>query len=617
MSLVNQTVSANKQAPEGILLQHLRQNKSKELRLKLMPVLLSVALNFFSPIHAQNPLVIPPALSGTVFNLNVKTGSVSFYPGHTTNTYGVNGDILAPTLILNKGDSVTINVTNNLPEKTTMHWHGFHVPPHLDGGPHQIINKGATWSPRFKVLNDAATLWYHPHGHMSTERQVVKGVAGMAIIKDAVEAGYNLPRTYGTDDIPLIVQSKAFDVLYQLAPATEYDSVVLVNGVMKPYFQAPQQVVRFRLLNGSASRTFMFGLEDNSDFYLIASDGGLLDKPHKLKRISLSPGERAEMLVDFSSYTIGQSVFLKSFSSELKKGVIGADSVGTAQFSLPGYYDNALNGADYNVLRFDVVAATANPVTSIPAAFSPLTPFTESQSNFSRHLHFSPDTLSISGQAAYVDGPFLINGTTFHMDTINQVVYKDDIEIWKLTNKTMIAHPFHIHDIEFYVLDINRQPPPVQLSGKKDVILVEPYDTIRFITKFDDFADEHVPYMYHCHLLHHEDEGMMGTFIVMEKGQMNILNPVSATENARIVPNPLFNQTARLIFGNKAIKELESVVLTDIKGKTIRNYGKQSLQEGVLQLNLPDKLESGCYFMQYNGPMGQGCLKLMVVADGE
>ena len=164
-----------------------------------------------------------------------------------------------------------MNVSNNLPGtlKTTMHWHGLHVPSKYDGGPHQIINNGSTWSPKFKIMNDAGTYWYHPHGANQTDLQVSKGIAGMIIVKDNVEASLTLPRTYGTDDFPLIVQTKSFDVLNQIAISTAYDTVPMVNGTVKPYLDVPAQVIRFRLLNGASDRSFMFGFSNNMAFLLV------------------------------------------------------------------------------------------------------------------------------------------------------------------------------------------------------------------------------------------------------------------------------------------------------------------------------------------------------------
>lgn len=508
--------------------------------------------------HGQNPLFIPDTLNGTIFNLNVQTGTQQFISPYNTPTYGYNGNILGPTLLFNAGDTVTLNVTNGLTQATTVHWHGLHVAPENDGGPHQIIAaNGGIWSPTFEVKNEAGTFWYHPHGENKTELQVTRGLAGMIIIRDTIEDNYALPRTYSVDDFPLIIQSKAFDVLYQFATANHEDSVVLVNATIDSYLEVPQQVVRFRLLNGSSDRTYFLGLEDNSDFHIIASDGGLLSAPFQTNRVRISPGERVEILVDFSGYSIGNQLYLKSYSSELPYGIIGADSVGT--FAMPmgeGYYSNPLNGADFNIVRFDIVAPTASPVLSIPATFLPKVPIPEANTDVYRTLIFDADTIIGGGDQAYVDGPFVINDEYFDMDSINIITYLNNIEVWELINKTMVAHPFHIHDIQFFVVDINGNPPPPQYQGLKDVILVEPGDTVRFITQFITFSDFFVPYMYHCHLLHHEDEGMMGSFLVLDSAALQVDEFDSTQTGLLLFPNPASSSVMIQFADNSEIKHL-------------------------------------------------------------
>ena len=500
-------------------------------------LILSSAIGF---TFSQNALWIPDTISGTIFNLTAQPATKTFFQGYNTPTFSYNGNFLGPTLLINKGDSITLNVTNNLSSNTTVHWHGFHVAPENDGGPHQIISPNTTWSPRIKMLNNASTFWYHPHGESKTEMQISKGLAGVIIVRDSIERTYTLPRKYGKDDFPLIMQSRAFDVLYQIAVATHEDSVMMVNGTIDPYLQVPKQVVRLRLLNASADRTFYLGLNDNSNFHLIAIDGGLLSQPYSMNRLRLSTGERAEILVNFDNYSVGQQIYLMSYASELPRGIIGADSVGTSSIVISeGYYSNPLNGTDFNVLRFDITPATSNPVTTIPAAFIPVIPLDTTMIDAKRELHFGPDT-SFSGSQAYVDGPFHINNQLFHMDSVNIFTYLNNKEVWTLTNSSMVAHPFHIHDIQFNVLDINGDPPPPEYSGLKDVMLVKPNDTVRFITKFENFANNMVPYMYHCHLLHHEDEGMMGTFLVLDTTTMSV-NEKSVKTKIIVYPNPSAN----------------------------------------------------------------------------
>jgi len=563
--------------------------------MKKLFLFLPFAFCLLTSAFSQNPLFVPDTLSGLTFNLNVQSGTTQFFTGQNTPTFGYNGVFLGPTLLMNKGDSVTLNVTNNLTVATTVHWHGFHIPAKYDGGPHQIIAPATTWSPSFKIRNNASTYWYHPHGEGKTEIQISKGLAGVIIIRDSVEATFTLPRKYKVDDFPLIVQTRVFDVFYQVQTATHEDSIPMVNGTMNAFLQVPKQVVRFRLLNASADRTYYFGLSDSSSFYLIASDGGFLSQPYATNRLRLSTGERAEILIDFGTDTIGQQKYLMSYSSELPKGIIGADSVGTSTIIIQdGYYGNPLNGLDFNLLRFDVVAPRANSVTTIPASFAPVVPIPTASATVNRNILFSPDTIT-SGQQGYVDGPFWMNYETFDMDSINQIVYLNTTEIWSLTNTTLVAHPFHIHDIQFFVVDINGNSPPPQYAGYKDVILVQPNDTVRFITKFDDFADDSVPYMYHCHLLHHEDDGMMGAFLVLDTNSTGVSDKNEFEKSVIVYPNPTS--------GEFAVYSLASTVygieIYTIMGEMVFQKNV-NIKKGIINLNET----SGIYFLKIKTDKG-------------
>ncbi|MCH8811196.1 MAG: multicopper oxidase domain-containing protein [Gemmatimonadetes bacterium] len=202
------------------------------------------------------PLPIPERLFGSVFNLEMRIGGREFLQDRTTPTKGYNGDFLGPTLVLRSGTDVSLNVTNNIGVPTTTHWHGFHVPAAMDGGPHQIIQPGAVWTASFPILNRAATYWYHPHPHasltqgaifdpMGTGYQVYEGLAGMIIVEDSTSDALPLPRTYGEDDIPLILQDRRFqsdgsllhfpdDFNAASDPALRKGGNFLVNGTEGP-----------------------------------------------------------------------------------------------------------------------------------------------------------------------------------------------------------------------------------------------------------------------------------------------------------------------------------------------------------------------------------------------
>lgn len=200
-----------------------------------------------------------------------------------------------------------MEVKNELGAVSSLHWHGMHLPAKMDGGPHQPIAAGATWAPHWQIRQPAATLWYHPHPHGATEQQVAKGLAGLFVLDDpTASAARALPHAYGVDDVPLVVQDKAFDGSGQ--PSTAHPPLSLqttgnlgdqglANGKVGASFAASTRLLRLRLVNGSPARTYNLGFADGRTVQVIASDGGLLDAPRAAKRVVLSPGDRSEIVV--------------------------------------------------------------------------------------------------------------------------------------------------------------------------------------------------------------------------------------------------------------------------------------------------------------------------------
>jgi bilirubin oxidase len=486
--------------------------------------------------NSQNSLFIPPILEGSKINLYVQNGSMQFLAGGETTTIGINGNYLGPTVILSRGDSVQLSVINDLDEPTTMHWHGLHVPAGLDGSPHNVIQAHAVWSPRIKVLDQASTYWYHPHLHGKTAEQVTKGAAGMIIVRDNQESALNLPRNYGVDDFPIVVQSRAFDSNNQFVVNTADDHTLLINGTIDPILKVPAQVIRLRVLNGSTNRVYNIGFQGNNQLYQIASDGGLLDSPVALTRLMLSPGERAELLLNLSGLK-DQNLDMLSFGSELPNGIYGAVVPGVMGMgSIDGYSANLLNGKNFKLLRLSVTDQTAQAVTTIPSKLVLIQKPDPAESSITRNI-----TLSASGmEMGNLNGPFLINGQSFSMERIDFSTKLGATEIWQISNMTAIAHPFHIHGLHFFITDIGGRQPDHSRQGRKDVVLVPAMQSVRLIMKFDDFSDPEIPYMFHCHMLSHEDDGMMGQFLVT--GVPTGLNTLADDFAIRIYPNPFTDQ---------------------------------------------------------------------------
>jgi len=562
-----------------------------------MKNLIYITSVIFGFLYAQNELFIPETMSGNEFNLSLQNGTTQLFDGDATETMGANGGNLGPTLIFEQGEFVNINVTNNIGEETTIHWHGMHISPENDGGPHSVIMPGETWNPNFTVMDKACTMWYHPHLHEKTNEHVTKGITGFIIIRDDEEAALDLPRTYGVDDFPLNLQTKQFDATNQIVIGEHGDNVPMVNSTIDAFVEFPAQVVRLRVLNGSSMRVFNLGFSNNSTFYQIGSDGGLLSEPISMDRLLLAPAERAELLVDLSDMT-GESIELKSYGSTLPQSAYGIAGLSTMQGVAPsGYNSNELNGNDFILLDINVGAQTDNPILTIPSLLVDVTPIDESEATLTRNLQITAPNMMQNS----ITGPFVFDGQSFDMNVINQTVQLGDTEIWEIFNMSMVAHPFHIHDVQFYILDRNGVIPPENERGRKDVVLVKNMETVRFIAKFEDHADDEVPYMYHCHMLQHEDEGLMGQFIV-EGESVGIDNSITLPNDFVLFPaypNP-FNPTTTIRFKLVKSQQNASLRIYDISGRLVETLLNEKLIAGEHEIkwnggNNP----SGVYFISF------------------
>jgi len=443
------------------------------------------------------------------------------------------------------------------------------LPSKWDGGPHTPILPGGVWNPQFTVMDNAATYWYHPHFHMKTAEQAIKGAAGLIIVRDPVEAALALPRKYGVDDFPLIIQCQQYDANNQAMPLGMQDSTLLVNGARASHGYTvnanfPAQMVRMRLLNGSGERSFNFGFTGNKQFKIIASDGGLLNNPVTTDRIRLSPGERAEIVIDLNGMN-GQILHLMSYGSELAMGIQGGPTMPMPVGSPP--MDSPLNGIDYNIMQISVIPQTVNPVTTISNSLTTNVSYLPSQASVTRTVRFTADSLMV------MDGPFYFNGNSFDMMRIDYEIPLGNIEIWKLVNETMVAHPFHIHDVQFFLIDRSGSTPSAEELGRKDVVLVPPFDSVMFITKFEDFADTIIPFMYHCHILMHEDDGMMGQFIV--KPLLTGIRKTEINNTFLLYPNPATTELHIELKNNNSSSYL--ITISDIAGKIIYKDKNPSL----------------------------------------
>ena len=428
---------------------------------------------------SHNTLFIPDTLSGTDFTLRMHDTTKQYLPGAATATAAFNNNsILGPTLIFNKGTTVQMHVKNDLKDSTTVHWHGMHLPAVMDGGPHQVIAPGTVWNPTWIVKNNAATYWYHPHLHMKTTEQIMQGLTGLIIIRDEAESALNLPRTYGVDDIPLILNDKRFDPFTNRFVLSFFGDTMMCNGTMNAQYDVPAQVVRFRILCASPDRDYNIGFSDNRSFSVIAGDAGLLNNPAPVTRYLLSPGERIEILADFSGLN-QQTKTLRAFNASLPGADIGGAQPNNAR--TPAVMRNNLGLRDFDILKLNIVSPTANAVTDIPASLITNDDIDSTQNSVVRTINISENPTECPDPP---NACFQFNQKFFDINRIDYKVKQDATETWEITNNTGIAHPFHIHDVSFKILSKSNEQVPAYEKGWKDVVFIRSGATVRFIAKF-------------------------------------------------------------------------------------------------------------------------------------
>ena len=327
----------------------------------------------------------------------------------------------------------------------------------------------------------------------------------MLIVEDAVSDTLPLPRSYGRDDIPLILQDRRFhddgslmhsptDFNPATDPALRKGGTFLVNGVEGPVLEAGAQVVRLRVLNASNARVYNLGFSDNRTFYQVASDGGFLAATVPMSRLVLAPAERAEILIDLGADE-GRTLSLRSFNGE------------NGTTFVPARLQDSWDATDFDLLEIRIGPATADAVRTLPGSLVDVAAMPESEALNAG----SPRPFELNAN------PFGINGKRMDMSIVDARIPLGTTEVWEITNPNSQAHPFHVHGDSFQVLSRDGATPPAYELGWKDVVLVRPFETVRIIKRFEDYADPVTPYMFHCHILEHEDVGMMGQCVV-ERG---------------------------------------------------------------------------------------------------
>lgn len=485
----------------------------------------------------ERKLTIPPQLGGKrladgtlYYGLRMEPGRASLIAGKITPTWGFNGAYLGPTLRIPRGRPVKIDVSNALDQSTTTHWHGAHVNGKMDGGPHSLIGAGKAFHYVFSLDQPAATLWYHPHPEDRTGAHVFAGLAGLVFVDDPANAPPGLPSAYGLDDLPVIVQDRALNPDGTLAYMTSrMDRMgmkgerILVNGREQPFVEVPAQWVRLRLLDASNARLYYFGFADDREFQVIGSDAGLLPRAVPVRRLLLAPGERAEIMVDLSKDQ-GKSLVLRSYSEEI-----------VPSLSRSSMDSDALDRSTFDILQLRVAGASgygaALPrhlaeIETLRTAL-PVREFTlqaADKMNTAAPVpgedgRQRPGTMpGPGGMSLGIGGEdwFSINHQYMNRNRINAALKLGSTEIWQFENRSEMSHPMHYHGVSFQILSVNGRPPSPEMSGWKDTVLVRRNEAVRTIARFSEPAPEDYPFMLHCHILEHEDNGMMLQFTVSQ-----------------------------------------------------------------------------------------------------
>lgn len=463
-------------------------------------------------------------------SLTAAPAQVQIFPGESTAVWRYRGQVikgdpgslinpdqsyLGPIIRARKNQKLRIHFNNDLPAESIIHWHGLHVPANMDGHPMYVIPPGDTFTYEFEILNRAGTYWYHPHPHGRTGHQVYGGLAGLFIISDEQEDRLDIPN--GELDIPLVIQDRLFSSDNQLIylPRGMHDTItgmlgdtICVNGRPDFRLSVSTRIYRLRILNGSNSRIYKLAWKDGTPLTVIATDGGLLEKPVQKKYVVLGPAERIELWADFSKYPVGTSLELvsKYFEPAMQQSVMGPRQGMMGGDTLP-------NGAPFSVLKIEVTSEETEPRT-LPEELSLIERYQPRDAdNFYNPRRFSFFMQHMRG---------LINGRTFQMQEVagDEMVQLNSTELWEISNddRSMgmmmmpMPHPVHLHGKQFQVVERSGTPHSGYVDvGWKDTILLMPGERARIMTRFTDYPGM---FLYHCHNLEHEDMGMMRNYLI-------------------------------------------------------------------------------------------------------
>jgi spore coat protein A len=437
-----------------------------------------------------------------------------------TRLWGFGPSSPGPTLETRSGQGLLVEWANELPPahflpidhtihgaeadkpdvRAVVHLHGAKAPPESDGYPENWYVPGKSALYHYPNNQDAAMLWYHDHTLGINRLNVVAGLLGVFLVRDSVEDSLNLPA--GKYEIPLVIYDRIFDqqgqLYYPLSPNPQspwipeyFGDAILVNGKLFPYLDVEPRKYRFRVLNGANGRFFHLSLSNGQTFHQIGTDQGLLPAPVPLDHVLLAPSERADLIIDFADHA-GEQIVVKNDA--------------------------------FTVLQFRVSRNKTKDTASLPSTLRPVPRIPEPEAAKTRML-----SLGEIDDRAQNPVTMLLNRAHWNMPVTEDPVL-NSVEIWNLINLTDDSHPIHLHLVRFQILDRRRfepffyknqgilkytgapVPPDPNEAGWKDTVRADPGMVTRIIIRFEGFVGR---YVWHCHILEHEDNEMMRPYDVI------------------------------------------------------------------------------------------------------
>lgn len=499
------------------------------------------------------PLPLPPEVRANArgaISFSARRGNTMFGSGLSTATYGYNASFLGPALRVRRGEKVAIDFANQLSEPTTVHWHGLVIPGDADGGPHEPVAPGKRWRPTLSIDQPAATLWFHPHVYPTTASQVIKGLAGLLIIDDEETERLALPSRWGIDDIPLIIQDRRFrrdgqffDRMNLTTATNGYvGDVALVNGVRHPMARVARGWVRLRLLDGSNARSYLLTASDDRSLFVIASDGGLLESPVEMKQVMMYAGERFEIMVDCRSgapfdllaMPTGEPIMrLPPFDVPLPLVTIRPDGD-----PAPGRFPTAL--VKLPPIPATLPAISQELVMNMFRDMEGMAPLMQAglgmgtsmgagmggSMGAGMHTGGKIDPAVVARVARLIeDQPAMpeaqqlsamgVNGKPFSNTEKGFAARRGQDLRWRISEgNDQMLHPVHVHGCQFRIVSENGREPEAYRAGWKDIAPISKGGFSEVLVNFPHAAGDMAPYMAHCHILEHEDSGMMTAFTV-------------------------------------------------------------------------------------------------------